>query len=113
VTGRLPWARNIDRHGTSAFQVAALAYVFFGLLDCVTTAVALARGGREGNQFAASLYSSYGLAGLFTLKAIVVALILGILVIVPRRLAAWVTTAFASGVALAVVGNLHALTRLG
>src|SRR5438105_2426976 len=67
---RLPWSRNIDRHGTRAFQLAAVAYVWFGVLDCVTTAVALGRGGREGNRLAASIYEQYGIVSLFALKAV-------------------------------------------
>src|SRR5438270_916326 len=82
-------------HGTRAFQFAAFAYVVFGLLDCVTTAMALARGGREGNQLAASIYADHGLLSLFAFKAVVVAFIIAVLVWLPRRLAAWVTTVFA------------------
>src|SRR5439155_19120811 len=91
VTRRLPWARDIDALGTLAFRVAAFAYVAFGLLDWETTATALARGGREGNALAAHVVEHFGVAALLAFKGLVVALIIAVLVVLPRRLAVWVT----------------------
>jgi Domain of unknown function (DUF5658) len=108
----LPWSRGIDRNGTRALLLAAASYVAFGLLDCVTTAVALSHGGREGNPLAASLYERFGVASLFAFKGIVIAIILAVVTILPRRPAAWIVTSFAAAVAFAVVGNLHAILRL-
>src|SRR5438132_11792390 len=112
MTRRLPWSRNIDRLGTRAFRVAPVAYVGFGLLDCIATAAARAHGGHEGNRFAASLYEQYGIGSLFAFKLIIVTIIISGLMMIPRRTAVWLTTAFAGAVALAVVGNLHALSHL-
>jgi len=108
----LPWSRDIDTNGTRALLLAASGYIAFGLLDCVTTAVALAHGGHEGNPLAASLYERFGVASLFAFKGIVIAAILAVATILPRRVAAWIITAFAVGVASTVVGNLHAILRL-
>jgi hypothetical protein len=113
VARRLPWSRNIDELGTRAFRLVAIAYVGFGLLDCVTTGIALTRGGHEGNRVAAALYEQYGLFSLFAFKAVIVAVILGGLVILPRRAAVWLATAFTVAVAFAVVGNLRVLPHLG
>jgi hypothetical protein len=93
--------------------LAVYSYVFFGLLDCLTTAVALALGGHEGNPVAASLYARYGASALFAFKAIVVAVIIAVLCLLPRRVAVWTTTAFAAAVAFSVVGNMHAILHLG
>jgi hypothetical protein len=92
--------------------LAASAYVAFGLLDCVTTAVALTHGGREGNPLAASLYERFGVVSLFAFKGIVISVILAVATLLPRRTAAWIVTAFAVAVAFAVVGNLHAIWHL-
>ena len=94
-----------------------IAYVVFSLLDWLTTATALASGGREGNPIASSIYVQYGAAGLLAFKAIVVGVIIAILVRMPRRvmslrLAVWAATAFTLVTAAAVVGNLHALQHL-
>jgi hypothetical protein len=83
----------------------------------VTTTTALPQGGREGNPLAASLYTQFGPTGLLTFKVLVVALIIGVLVFIPRRVmsqrvAVWVATAFVVVTAVAVIGNVHALASL-
>jgi Domain of unknown function (DUF5658) len=105
------------RDRNAAFLFVLIAYALFSLLDWVTTTTALPQGGREGNPIAASLYTEYGPAGLLTFKALIVALIIGVLVFIPRRVmsqrvAVWVTTAFVVVTALAVIGNVHALASL-
>ena len=62
-----------------------IAYALFSLLDWMTTARALPQGGHEGNPIAALLYEQFGSAGLLLFKAIVVALIIAVLVLIPRR----------------------------
>jgi hypothetical protein len=94
-----------DIHG-----VAVLAYVFFSLLDCLTTSVALHSGrAYERNPFAASIYASHGIAGLYLIKFMVVAAIIVALMIMPRRMATWIAVGFTALGALAVVSNLHVL----
>jgi Domain of unknown function (DUF5658) len=105
------------RDRNAAFRLVLIAYAFVSLLDWVTTATAIPQGGREGNPIAASLYSQYGSAGLLTFKALVVAVIIGVLVYIPRRvmsqrIAVWVATAFVVVTAVAVIGNVHALASL-
>lgn len=105
------------RDRNAAFCVVLIAYALVSLLDWVTTATAIPQGGREGNPIAASLYTQYGSAGLLTFKALVVAVIIGVLVYIPRRvmsqrIAVWVATAFVVVTALAVIGNVHALASL-
>jgi Domain of unknown function (DUF5658) len=105
------------RDRNAAFRLVLIAYAFVSLLDWVTTATAIPQGGREGNPIAASLYSQYGSAGLLTFKALVVAVIIGVLVYIPRRvmsqrIAVWVATAFVVVTAAAVIGNVHALASL-
>jgi Domain of unknown function (DUF5658) len=100
-----------------AFRLVLAAYAFFSLLDWLTTATALPQGGREGNPLAASLYAQYGSAGLLFFKAVVVAFIIGVLALIPRRVmsqrvAVWVATAFVVLTAVAVIGNVHALASL-
>lgn len=102
-------ALSWQRTGKGIFRLSACAYVVFGVADCVTTAVALTRGGHERNPFAAALYQQYGLASLFALKGLVVAVILFVLTRLPQRVAVWVTISFAVSAALVVVANLQAL----
>jgi hypothetical protein len=106
-------ARAADPRANLAFRLAVYAYVTFGILDCVTTGIGLAVGGREGNPLAASIYQHYGLASLFAFKAIVMAFIIVVLTLLPRRVAAWTTIAFTLGVAVGVVGNLQVIRVLG
>ncbi len=109
---------TLDRTLTDwVFRLVLAAYVVVSVLDWVTTASALPQGGREGNPIAASLYSQYGSAGLLLFKGVVVAVIITILVLIPRRImsrrvAVWVGTAFVAITAFAVIGNLHALASL-
>jgi hypothetical protein len=105
--------RAADPRANLAFRVAVYAYLVFGILDCITTAVALFHGGREGNPLAASLYASYGLMGMFAFKSIVVAFIVFVLTLLPRRIATWMTTWFAATVGFGVIGNLHQIAHLG
>ena len=108
VRGRL-LARADSRDRDAAFYFAVLTYALFSVLDVMTTVSALGEGLRERNAFGASLYDAYGAAGLWAVKGIVVSLIVGVLLAMPRRIAVWVGTAFAASAALAVIGNLHAL----
>jgi Domain of unknown function (DUF5658) len=101
--------RVSDPRSNLAFRLTAAAYIAFSLLDCVTTAEALARGGHERNPLAASLYAHYGVASLFALKAVIVAAIIAVLALLPRRVAVWVAIAFSAVVVSAVVGNLHTI----
>ena len=105
------------RDGNAAFRLVLIAYALFSLLDWVTTTTALPAGGREGNPIAASLYTQYGPAGLLTFKVLIVAVIIAVLVFIPRRVmsqrvAVWVATAFVVVTAVAVIGNVHALASL-
>jgi Domain of unknown function (DUF5658) len=105
------------RDRNAAFRLVLTAYALFSLLDWVTTSTALPQGGRESNPIAASLYTQYGSVGLLAFKALVVAVIVGVLVFIPRRVmsqrvAVWVATAFVVLTAVAVIGNVHALASL-
>lgn len=103
-------ARVDTRDRDAAFCFAILAYALFSALDVMTTVVALHDGLRERNAFGASLYVHYGPLGLWAAKGVVVAVIIVVLALMPRRVAVWVGTGFAMWTALAVVGNLHALS---
>lgn len=99
------------------FRFVLLAYALFSLLDWMTTSTALEVGGRERNPIAASLYAQYGSAGLLLFKVLVVGVIVAVLVRIPRRImsqrvAVWVATAFVVVTAVAVLGNIHALSTL-
>jgi hypothetical protein len=101
----------------AAFRLVLVAYALFSLLDWVTTTTALPQGGREGNPLAASLYTEFGSAGLLAFKVLTVAVIIGVLIFIPRRVmsqrvAVWVATAFVVVTAVAVIGNVHALASL-
>ena len=105
------------RGSNAAFGLVLMAYALFSVLDWLTTATALPAGGREANPVAASLYTQYGSPGLLVFKAVVVAVIIGVLVFISRRImskrvAVWVATAFVVITALAVVGNVHAFASL-
>jgi hypothetical protein len=105
------------RDRNAAFRLVLMAYALFSLLDWVTTTTALPQGGHEGNPLAASLYTQFGPAGLLTFKVLIVAVIIGVLVFIPRRVmsqrvAVWVATAFVVITAVAVIGNVHALASL-
>jgi hypothetical protein len=104
--------RTVDPRADLAFRLTAWSYVGFSLIDCVTTAEALARGLHERNPVAAALYAHFGIASLFVLKVAIVATIVTVLALMPRRVAVWVSLAFAGAVAAAVIDNLHALLRL-
>jgi hypothetical protein len=92
------------------FAIAVAAYILFSLLDCFTTAVALADGcAYERNPFAASIYAAHGTLGLYLVKFAVVAVVVAGMRILPRNLATWLATLFTATVALAVVANLHVL----
>ena len=106
---RLALARVSSRE-QDVFAISVAAYILFSMLDCFTTAVALASGSAfERNPFAASIYSAHGVYGLYLLKFVVVALIIVGLRMLPRALATWVATAFTTVIALAVVANLHVI----
>jgi hypothetical protein len=108
----------VDRTLTDwAFRLVVGAYIAISVLDWTTTATALPQGGREGNPIAASLYSQYGSLGLLLFKGAIVAVIIGVLALIPRRImskrvAVWVGVAFVALTTFAVVGNLHALASL-
>lgn len=109
MRGRL-LARVDIRDRDAAFYFAVLTYALFSALDVMTTVAALGAGLRERNTLGASLYSQYGPVGLWAAKGVVVAVIIAVLAFMPRRVAVWVGTGFAAWTALAVVGNLHALS---
>lgn len=102
-------SRVDTRDRDAAFALAILSYIVFSVLDVMTTVVALAQGFRERSSLGASVYMQYGAAGLWVAKGAVVALIVAVLAVMPRRAAVWVGTAFAAWTALAVIGNLQAL----
>lgn len=92
------------------FSIAVVAYVLFSLLDCLTTAVALASGmAYERNPVASSIYAAHGIIGLYLAKFVVVAVIIVGLRALPRHVALWVATCFTAFSALAVVANLHVI----
>lgn len=95
-----------------AFLLATGMYVFFGTLDCLTTAQALAHGAHERNPIAARLYAHYGVLSLYAFKALVVGVILVGLTLLPRRVGVWVATVFAVVIGLIVVANSQAITTL-
>lgn len=106
-------SRVPQRDLNAAFVFAAASYMLFSALDVMSTVSALQGGLRERNVFGASVYASYGSAGLWALKAVVVAAIVAVLVLIPRRIAVWVATALTLMTAVAVVSNLQLLARLG
>ena len=111
------FSRVSSRDGRAVFILAVMAYILFSLFDWVTTAVALASGGAEGNPVAASVFASFGNAGLLAFKAIVVAVIVAILAFIPRRimslrLATWVAAIFAVISAVIVIHNVQAYVSL-
>ena len=109
VTRRLLFTRLTTRE-QDVFAISVAAYVLFSMLDCFTTAVALASGrAYERNPFAASIYGAHGVYGLYLFKFIVVAVIIAGMRIVPRVAATWVATAFTAVIALAVVANLQVI----
>lgn len=109
VTRRLLFTRLTTRE-QDVFAISVAAYVLFSMLDCFTTAVALASGrAYERNPFAASIYGAHGVYGLYLFKFIVVAVIIVGMRIVPRVAATWVATAFTAVIALAVVANLQVI----
>jgi hypothetical protein len=111
VTKRLLLGRVTTRQ-QDIFSIAVAAYVMFSMLDCFTTAVALASGRAfERNPFAASIYAAHGLYGLYLLKFVVVAAIIVGLRMLPRHIATWVATAFTAVIALAVVANLQVIVN--
>lgn len=105
------------RESRAAFIFVLAAYVFFSLFDWITTVVALDVGGREGNPIAASVFSVFGNAGLLVFKLMVIAVIIGVLVFIPRRImslrvATWVGAAFAIVAAVIVIHNMQAYVSL-
>lgn len=105
--------RVSNRDGRAVLLFALFTYVLFSLFDWVTTAVALDAGGTEGNPLAASVFSMFGSAGLLVFKALVVALIAAVLLLIPRRImslrvATWVAVVFAVVSAVIVISNVHA-----
>ena len=111
VTGRLLFTRVTTRQ-QDVFAISVAAYVLFSMLDCFTTAVALASGhAYERNPFAASIYGAHGVYGLYLFKFVVVALIIVGMRILPRVAATWVATVFSAVIALAVISNLHVIVN--
>lgn len=109
MTRRLLLAR-ISTREQDVFAISVAAYVLFSMLDCFTTAVALASGRAfERNPFAASIYAAHGVYGLYLLKFVVVAAIIIGLRMLPRAIATWVATAFTGVIAVAVAANLHVI----
>src|SRR5215472_3337824 len=116
VAGRL-FSRLSPRDDHAAFLLAIAAYVLFSLFDWITTAVSLEVGGAEGNPLAASVFSTFGNSGLLVFKALVVAVIIAILVVMPRRVmslrvATWIAAIFAVVSAVIVIHNVQAYASL-
>lgn len=109
MTG-LSFGARVTSREQDVFAISLAAYILFSLLDCFTTAVALASGRAvERNPFAAAIYGSHGILGLYFLKFTVLALIIVGMRVIPRSAASWLATAFTAVVALAVVSNLGVL----
>jgi uncharacterized BrkB/YihY/UPF0761 family membrane protein len=105
------------RDRRAVFMFALVAYVFFSLFDWITTALALAAGGDEGNPLAASVFGTFGNIGLLVFKIIVVGIIIAILVFIPRRImslrvATWIGAIFALVAAVIVIHNVQAYASL-
>ncbi len=105
------------REGRAALTVTLGAYVVFSLFDWITTAVALAAGGSEGNPIAASVFEMFGNVGLLVFKAVVVTSIIAVLMFIPRRImsfriATWVAAIFALVSAVTVIHNAQAYSSL-
>lgn len=116
MTGRL-LAPLRPRDRRAVFVLALATYVLFSIFDWTTTAVALAAGGAEGNPVAAAVFAVFGNAGLLVFKVIVVAVIITILVFIPRRImslrvATWVGAVFAIVAAVTVIHNMQAYMSL-
>lgn len=116
VADRL-FSRLSTRDNRAAFVLATAAYVLFSLFDWVTTAVSLEAGGSEGNPVAASVFSMFGNAGLLVFKAVVVAVIVAILMFMPRRImslrvATWIAAIFAIVAAVTVIHNVQAYASI-
>ncbi|MBV8529364.1 MAG: hypothetical protein JOZ75_13720 [Candidatus Dormibacteraeota bacterium] len=116
VAGRL-FSRLSPRDDHAAFLLAAAAYVLFSLFDWITTALSLRVGGAEGNPLAASVFSIFGNGGLLVFKGVVVAVIIAILMVIPRRImslrvATWIAAIFAIVSALIVIHNVQAYASL-
>ena len=109
VTRRLLLTRVTTREH-DVFAISVAAYVLFSMLDCFTTAVALASGrAYERNPFAASIYGAHGVYGLYLFKFIIIAVIIVGMRTLPRVAATWIATAFTAVIALAVVTNLQVI----
>lgn len=105
------------RESRAAFRLAVSAYVLFSLFDWGTTAVALDAGGTEGNPLAASVFSVFGSIGLLVFKGVVVAVIVAVLMLIPRRImslrvATWIAALFAIVAAVIVISNVQAYESL-
>ena len=105
------------RDGRAVFLLAVGAYVLFSLFDWITTAVSLSAGGAEGNPIAASVFSAFGDTGLLAFKTVVVAVIIAILLFIPRRImslrvATWIAAIFAVLSAVTVIHNVQAYGSL-
>ena len=105
------------KESRAAFIFVLAAYAFFSLFDWITTVIALDAGGSEGNPVAASVFSIFGNAGLLVFKAVVIAVIVGVLVFIPRRImslrvATYVGAAFAVVAAVIVIHNMQAYVSL-
>lgn len=117
MLGRRLFAPVSPRDGRAVFMFALIAYIVFSLFDWITTAIALAAGGTEGNPIAASVFSMFGDGGLLIFKAVVVAVIVAVLVWIPRRImslrvATWVAAVFASVAAVITISNAQAYAAL-
>lgn len=105
------------RDGRAVLLFALFAYVLFSLFDWITTALALAAGGGEGNPVAASVFGAFGNIGLLLFKLIVVGIIIAILIFIPRRImslrvATWIGAIFAVTAAVIVIHNVEAYASL-
>ncbi|MGA8014747.1 MAG: DUF5658 family protein [Candidatus Dormiibacterota bacterium] len=79
-----------------AFLTAWAAYVVLSGVDCLTTAYALAHHLGENNPIAARLYYQWGAGALWAFKFAVLAVMLPLLALLPRRLAVVVAAVLAA-----------------
>ncbi|MBV8529365.1 MAG: hypothetical protein JOZ75_13725 [Candidatus Dormibacteraeota bacterium] len=117
MVGRRLFAPVSAREGRAALTVALAAYVLFSLFDWITTAIALAAGASEGNPIAASVFAMFGNWGLLAFKVVVVAAIIAVLTLIPRRImspriATWVAAIFAVVAAVTVIHNAQAYASI-
>ncbi len=104
-------ARLDEGYTAWTVRLAALTFMAFSSLDCVTTAYALSHGEREENPFVGAVYRDGGAGSLWVSRAAVVAVVLIGMRLLPRRLAAWAGVAATAFTAAIVVANVLTIGR--